>query len=75
MRKFSGFGALVIAGDGGGRGTELTRLSKIGQFVRVTGFIEPTAGRILIDGVDMAGVPPAHRPTATVFQTMPCSRI
>ena len=32
------------------------------------GFMEPTAGRIAIGGKDMAGVPPARRPTTTMFQ-------
>ena len=32
------------------------------------GFLVPTEGRVLIDGMDMTAVPPAKRPTATVFQ-------
>ena len=32
------------------------------------GFLEPTNGRVLIGGVDCTNVPPAKRPTATVFQ-------
>jgi spermidine/putrescine transport system ATP-binding protein len=35
----------------------------------VAGFEEPTEGRLLIDGVDVAGVPPFKRPTNTVFQS------
>jgi spermidine/putrescine transport system ATP-binding protein len=35
----------------------------------VAGFEEPTAGRILIDGEDVAGLPPFRRPTNTVFQS------
>ena len=35
----------------------------------VAGFEQPTAGRILIDGVDVEGVPPFKRPTNTVFQS------
>jgi spermidine/putrescine transport system ATP-binding protein len=35
----------------------------------VAGFEQPTAGRILIDGVDVDGVPPFKRPTNTVFQS------
>ncbi len=35
----------------------------------VAGFEEPTAGRILIDGDDVAGTPPHKRPTNTVFQS------
>ncbi|MBL9049581.1 MAG: ABC transporter ATP-binding protein [Tabrizicola sp.] len=34
----------------------------------IGGFTEPTAGRVLIGGRDMAGVPPKDRPTTTVFQ-------
>ncbi len=34
----------------------------------IGGFIEPTSGRILIGGRDMAGVPPNQRPVNTVFQ-------
>ncbi|MCH7523021.1 MAG: ABC transporter ATP-binding protein, partial [Chloroflexi bacterium] len=32
------------------------------------GFVAPTAGRVIIDGRDIADLPPAQRPTATVFQ-------
>jgi spermidine/putrescine transport system ATP-binding protein len=35
----------------------------------VAGFEEPTAGRILIDGQDVAGLPSYRRPTNTVFQS------
>jgi spermidine/putrescine transport system ATP-binding protein len=35
----------------------------------VAGFEQPTEGRILIDGVDVDGVPPFKRPTNTVFQS------
>jgi spermidine/putrescine transport system ATP-binding protein len=35
----------------------------------VAGFEEPTSGRVLIDGVDVAGRPPFRRPTNTVFQS------
>jgi len=35
----------------------------------VAGFEEPTEGRVLIDGVDVDGVPPFKRPTNTVFQS------
>jgi spermidine/putrescine transport system ATP-binding protein len=34
----------------------------------IGGFAEPTDGRILIGGADMAGVPSSRRPTTTVFQ-------
>lgn len=32
------------------------------------GFVEPSGGRIMIGGKDMAGVTPARRPTTTMFQ-------
>jgi spermidine/putrescine transport system ATP-binding protein len=35
----------------------------------LAGLETPTAGRILIDGVDMAGVPPNRRPVNMVFQS------
>ena len=35
----------------------------------IAGFEEPTAGRVLIDGSDVAGLPPYKRPTNTVFQS------
>jgi ABC-type Fe3+/spermidine/putrescine transport system ATPase subunit len=35
----------------------------------VAGFEEPNEGRILIDGADVAGLPPHRRPTNTVFQS------
>jgi spermidine/putrescine transport system ATP-binding protein len=35
----------------------------------VAGFEEPSAGRVLIDGADVAGLPAYRRPTNTVFQT------
>jgi spermidine/putrescine transport system ATP-binding protein len=54
-------GAFVVLLGPSGSG-KTTILSMLG------GFTEPTAGRILIDGEDMSGRTPAHRPTATVFQ-------
>ena len=35
----------------------------------VAGFEEPTAGRVLIDGQDVVGLPSYRRPTNTVFQS------
>ena len=35
----------------------------------VAGFEEPTAGRVLIEGQDVAGLPSHKRPTNTVFQS------
>jgi len=36
----------------------------------VSGFIEPTEGRVLIGGKDMAGTGPNQRPTALIFQNL-----
>jgi spermidine/putrescine transport system ATP-binding protein len=35
----------------------------------VAGFEEPTSGSVLIDGRNVEGLPPFHRPTNTVFQS------
>lgn len=35
----------------------------------VAGFERPTSGRVLIDGQDLAGVPPHRRPTNMMFQS------
>ena len=51
---------VVLLGPSGSGKT--TVLSIIG------GFVEASAGQVLIGGEDMTGVPPAKRPTATVFQ-------
>ena len=36
----------------------------------VSGFLEPTEGRVLIGGKDMAGIGPNKRPTALIFQNL-----
>jgi spermidine/putrescine transport system ATP-binding protein len=51
---------VVLLGPSGSGKT--TILSMIG------GFAAPTAGRVLIAGQDVTDLPPAKRPTATVFQ-------
>ena len=51
---------VVLLGPSGSGKT--TTLSMLG------GFVEPSAGRILIEGEDVTELPPAKRPTATVFQ-------
>lgn len=51
---------VVLLGPSGSGKT--TILSMIG------GFTEPSAGIVFVDGVDVTSVPPAKRPTVTVFQ-------
>ena len=35
----------------------------------IAGFEQPSSGRVLVDGRDMAGTPPSKRPVNTVFQS------
>jgi ABC-type Fe3+/spermidine/putrescine transport system ATPase subunit len=51
----------VLLGPSGGGKTTLLRL--------IGGFIRPTAGRILLHGRDVSGLPPNERPTSMVFQS------
>ena len=51
---------VVLLGPSGSGKTTL--LSILG------GFTKPTSGKVVIDGKDVTGTPPAKRPTATVFQ-------
>jgi spermidine/putrescine transport system ATP-binding protein len=53
-------GYTVLLGPSGSGKTTL--LSILG------GFLTPDRGQVLIDGIDCTAVPPAKRPTATVFQ-------
>src|SRR5919109_4416797 len=50
----------LLGGSGCGKTTLLRMLA---------GFETPTSGKIFIDGVDMAGIPPYDRPTNMMFQS------
>jgi putrescine transport system ATP-binding protein len=50
----------LLGGSGCGKTTLLRMLA---------GFEQPTSGRILIDGADMAGIPPYERPVNMMFQS------
>lgn len=50
----------LLGGSGCGKSTLLRMLA---------GFENPTLGQILIDGVDMAGIPPWERPVNMMFQS------
>jgi spermidine/putrescine transport system ATP-binding protein len=71
------FGELVAVRDLDldiGRGDFFTLLGPSGcgkttTLRMIAGFEQPTAGRVLIEGADVAGLPSYKRPTNTVFQS------
>ncbi len=50
---------ILLGPSGSGKTTLLSILG---------GFLQPTSGRVIVNGADCTTVPPAKRPTATVFQ-------
>ncbi len=55
----SGSYTVLLGPSGSGKTTLLSILG---------GFLVPTRGQVLVEGVDVTAIPPARRPTATVFQ-------
>jgi ABC-type Fe3+/spermidine/putrescine transport system ATPase subunit len=53
---------LALVGPSGSGKTTLLKM--------IGGFERPTAGRLLIDGIDVTGIEPAGRPTSMVFQRL-----
>jgi ABC-type Fe3+/spermidine/putrescine transport system ATPase subunit len=51
---------VLLGGSGSGKTTLLRAIS---------GFVQPSAGRIVLDGTDLSGVPPYRRPVNTMFQS------
>lgn len=51
---------VLLGGSGSGKTTLLRSIA---------GFIQPSAGRIALDGIDLAGLPPHRRPVNTMFQS------
>ncbi|WP_340107990.1 ATP-binding cassette domain-containing protein [Pikeienuella sp. HZG-20] len=70
----AGLGAFRLAGDLSlARGAHLNLIGPSGGgkstlLNLIAGFVDLTRGRLLIDGRDMAGVPPARRPVTILFQ-------
>jgi spermidine/putrescine ABC transporter ATP-binding subunit len=51
---------VLLGGSGSGKTTLLRAIG---------GFVQPAAGRITLDGVDIGGLPPHRRPVNTMFQS------
>ena len=57
---------ILLGPSGSGKTTLLSILG---------GFVSPSEGKVFIRGEDCTAVPPAKRPTTTVFQDYACFRI
>jgi spermidine/putrescine transport system ATP-binding protein len=73
-KRFGDFTAVRELDLSFGRGEFFTLLGPSGcgkttTLRMVAGFERPSEGRVLIDGVDVADLPPFRRPTNTVFQS------
>jgi spermidine/putrescine transport system ATP-binding protein len=73
-KRFGDFTAVRDLSLEVGRGEFFTMLGPSGcgkttTLRMVAGFEQPTAGQVLIDGTNVAGLPPFRRPTNTVFQS------
>src|SRR5690242_1789592 len=51
---------VLLGGSGSGKTTLLRAIA---------GFLRPSAGRIVLDGADLAALPPHRRPVNTMFQS------
>jgi putrescine transport system ATP-binding protein len=60
LKVFPGELFTILGGSGSGKTTLLRMLA---------GFEQPSSGSIMIDGVDMTGVPPYERPVNMMFQS------
>jgi spermidine/putrescine transport system ATP-binding protein len=77
VRRFGNFEAVRNVGFGVDSGEFLTLLGPSGcgktmSLRLIAGFDQPDSGQILLDGRDLADMPPETRPIHTVFQSYAC---